>query len=219
MLADGAEALSDDELLAIILRTGSATADVLDLAKQLLADVHGLDGIARAAIPELCQFKGLGPTKAIELKAAFELGKRAVRLDPNLRPVIHSPSDVYSVVGSSMALLESEQIQVLLLNTKNRVMLVQKIADGTANQTTTRIAEIFREAVRHNSTRLILVHNHPSGDPQPSSDDVSFTREVCQAGALLQIDVLDHVVIGRGGQQPWASLRELGLAFGPGNRA
>jgi DNA repair protein RadC len=217
-LADGAEALNDDELLAIILRTGSSNGDVLDLAKQLLVEAHGLDGIARAAIPELCKLKGLGPTKAIELKAAFELGKRAVRLDPSLRPVIHSPADVYSVVGSGMALLESEQIQVILLNTKNRVMLVHKIADGSANRTATRIAEVFREAVRHQSTRIILVHNHPSGDPRPSSDDVAFTRDVCQAGALLEIDVLDHIVIGRGGNQPWASLRELGLAFAPATR-
>jgi DNA repair protein RadC len=213
LLTRGAGELSDTELLAIILRTGSRSANVLDLATQVLTKFRGLDGVARAAIPELCEITGLGEAKAVEIKAALELGKRAVTLDPSLQPVIRSPEDVAGLLGTTMGLLEHEQIRVLLLNTKNRLISDHKVADGTVNQTTTRIAEMFREAVRHQATNVIVVHNHPSGDPTPSSEDVELTREARRAGDLLQIEVLDHIVIGRGGAKPWRSLRELGLGF------
>jgi DNA repair protein RadC len=206
-------------LLAIIMRTGTPSANVLDLAHQLLMEFSGLEGVSRAAIPELCRIKGLGQAKAIEIKAALELGVRAIRSDPLQRPAIRSPEDVHALVGTRMSMLESEQLRVLLLNTKNRVIADQKVADGTVNQTTVRIGEIFRDAVRHQATGVILVHNHPSGDPTPSRDDVDLTRDARRAGKLLQIDVLDHIVIGRGAGRTYKSLRELGLAFEPELRA
>ncbi|MFN0073221.1 MAG: DNA repair protein RadC [Chloroflexota bacterium] len=213
LLTRGAEALSDAELLAIILRTGSRSVNVLELAHLVLSTFRGLDGVSHAAVPELRALKGLGDAKAVEIKAALELGRRAVSLDPSLQPLIRSPEDVAGLLGSSMGLLQHEQLRVLLLNTKNRVIRDQKVADGTVNQTTTRIAELFREAVRYQATSLIVVHNHPSGDPSPSAEDVELTREVRRAGEHLQIEVLDHIVIGRGGLKPWRSLREMGLGF------
>ena len=213
LLASGADHLSDAELLAIILRTGSASQNVLELANQVLSKFNGLDGISHAAIPELQELKGLGPVKAIEIKAALMLGQRALALDPTLLPTIRSPEDVSLLLGTKMGLLEHEQLRVLLLNTKNRVIADHKVADGTLNQTTTRIGEMFREAVRHQAASMIVVHNHPSGDPSPSAEDVELTREARRAGDLLQVEVLDHIVIGRGGLKPWRSLREMGLGF------
>lgn len=212
-MARGTEALSDAELLAIILRTGTKSADVLALAYLVLKEFNGLEGVFRAAIPELCRIKGLGPAKAVEIKAALDLGRRATLRDPEPQPVIRSPEDVYGLLGTTMGLLDHEQLRVLILNTKNRVLADHKVADGSVNQTTTRIAEMFREAVRFQATGIIMVHNHPSGDPSPSGEDVALTRETRRAGAYLQIDVLDHIVIGRGGPKPWRSLREMGLGF------
>ncbi|HEX3244136.1 MAG TPA: DNA repair protein RadC [Chloroflexota bacterium] len=213
LLTHGAEQLNDAELLAIILRTGSTSQNVIDLAHELLATFDGLDGVARASLPDLQKIKGMGVVKAIEIKASITLGQRVVALDPAQLPMIRSPEDVDALLGTKMRMLEHEQLNVLLLNQKNRLIRNHKVADGTLNQTTTRIAEMFKEAVRENAASVIVVHNHPSGDPSPSGEDVELTREARKAGELLQIEVLDHVVIGRGGLKPWRSLREMGLGF------
>jgi len=155
----------------------------------------------------------MGEVKAIEIKAAITLGQRVVALDPAQLPMIRSPEDVDALLGTKMRWLEHEQLNVLLLNQKNRLIKIHKVADGTLNQTTTRIAEMFKEAVRENAASVIVAHNHPSGDPSPSAEDVELTREARRAGELLQIEVLDHIVIGRGGLKPWRSLREMGLGF------
>lgn len=208
LLQAGAAALSNAELLAILLRTGTADASALDIAGRLLAK-HGLDGLQRAAAAELAQEHGLGPAKAAQLKAALEVGRRLATLQPEARPRISGPEDVVAIVGAEMALLEQEELRILLLNTKNDVQAVRTVYRGSINSTQVRVGEILRDAVRRNTPGLIAVHNHPSGDPTPSPDDIAMTRELREGGALLDVDVLDHVIIGAGGRH--VSLRGEGL--------
>ena len=206
----GASALSTPELLAIVLRTGAAKESVLSVASRLLGRYGGLMGLARASFAELCQVRGLGEAKAAQVQAALELGKRLSAAVPEERPLVRTPADVANLLMAEMMVLEQESLRVVLLNTKNHVLAVQEVYKGSVNSSLVRVSELFREAVRQNCPALILVHNHPSGDPAPSPDDVSMTRQALEAGKTLDIDVLDHVVIG---QQRWVSLREKGLAF------
>jgi len=207
----GSSALSTAELLAIILRTGSAQQSVLNLAVSLLARHGGLGGLARLSFAELVKERGLGEAKAAELKAAFELARRLNALQPEERAVVRSPGDVMALVGGEMALLEQEHLRVLLLNTRNQVLAVTEVYKGNVSSSLVRIGELFREAIRQNAASLILVHNHPSGDPSPSPDDVAMTKEVVQAGSLLGVEVLDHIVIG---DRRHVSLKDMGLGFG-----
>jgi DNA repair protein RadC len=205
----GASALSNAELLAIILRVGSGGENVLNLAQRLL-NVHGLAGLARKPIAELSREKGLGTTKIVQIKAAFELGRRLLASAPDERPQIRTPGDAANILMADMALLEQEQLRVMLLDTRNRILATPTVYAGGLNTTLVRVSEIFREAIRHNSAAMIVAHNHPSGDPSPSPEDVAVTREIIQAGRLLDIEVLDHLIIG---QQRFVSLKERGLAF------
>ncbi len=205
----GASALSNAELLAIILRTGSGGESVLSLAQRLI-NRHGLAGLARKPIAELSEERGLGQTKIVQIKAAFELGRRLLASAPDERPQIRTPADAANILMSEMALLEQEQLRVMLLDTRNRVLAVPTLYAGSLNTTMIRVSEVFREAIRHNAAALIVAHNHPSGDPSPSPEDVAVTREMIKAGQLLDIEVLDHLVIG---QQQFVSLKERGLGF------
>jgi DNA repair protein RadC len=211
LLAMGAENLKDSELLAIILRTGSRQASVLELASSVLAKHGGLEGLSRASVADLCAQNGLGPAKAVELKAAFELGRRSFQLRPAERPQVRSPEDLARLMMGSMSNLEQEHLRVVLLNTKNRVLAQEEVCRGSLNSTAVRVGEIFREPIRQNAAAIILVHNHPSGDPSPSPEDVRLTSAAREAGDLLDIELLDHLVIGRG---DFVSLRERGLGFG-----
>ncbi|MBI2871871.1 MAG: DNA repair protein RadC [Chloroflexi bacterium] len=206
----GAAYLSNAELLAIVLRTGSSTESVLNLAGRLLAQFHGLEGLAAASYPELCGVRGLGDAKASQLKAALELGRRLVTLQAEARVTITCPQDVANLLSAEMGLLENEHLRVVLLDTKNHVVGTPEVYRGSVNSTTVRVAEVFREAVRHNCPAIIAVHNHPSGDPAPSPEDVQVTRQLIDGGKALDITLLDHVIIGR---QQFASLKEKGLAF------
>ncbi len=212
----GPSALSDVELLAIILGTGTRTAtrkvDVLEMSSNVLVHRGGLGGVGRAALKELCQEPGLGRAKAIGIKAALELGRRLVSLDPGQRVQIGSPLDVWNLVHADMASFEQEHLRILLLNTKNHVIAAHDLYRGSLNSTTVRVAELFRDAIRESAAGLILVHNHPSGDPTPSNEDVQLTREAVDAGKLLDVAVLDHIVIGRGDRR-FVSLKERGLGF------
>jgi DNA repair protein RadC len=210
LLSNGSERLSDWELLAIILRTGSQHANALELAQGLLARYKGLEGLSRASVNELCEHPGVGPAKAAELKASFEVGRRLSQFSPVELPQVRSPVDLANLLSGRMAGLEQEHLQVALLNTRNRVLDIAEICTGSLNVAAVRVADIFREAVRQNAAALILVHNHPSGDPTPSAEDVRLTAEVRSAGELLDLEVLDHLVIGRGA---FVSLRERGLGF------
>ncbi len=207
----GAEALSTAELMAILLRTGSRGENVLDLATRLLIEFDGLGGLARASFNELSAVKGLGQAKASQLKAGLEIGRRLLVAAPHERPQITSPADAANLLMLEMAHLEQEHLRVLLLDTKNRVQASPTIYKGNVNTSVIRIAELFREAIRHNSTAMIAVHNHPSGDPTPSPEDVQVTRHIVEAGNLLDIEVLDHLIIGQG---RYVSLKERGLGFG-----
>lgn len=206
----GPGALSTAELLAIILRTGVGGQNVLALATTLLARFHGLAGLAKASLTELCQEKGLGLAKACQLKAALELGRRMLIASPDERPQVRSPADAANLVLLEMSFLDQEHLKIILLDTKNFVLGIATIYVGNVNTAIVRVAEIFREAVRSNSPQVIVVHNHPSGDPTPSAEDIHVTEQIVAAGKLLDIDVLDHLIIGR---QRYVSLKERGLGF------
>jgi DNA repair protein RadC len=207
----GANTLSNSELLAIVLRTGTSSENVLNLASRILARFGGLIGLARAGFGELCAERGLGEAKAAQLKAALELGRRLLVEQPEERVVVRSPQDVANLVLAEMSLFEEEHLKVVLLNTKNQVMAVPEVYRGSVNTSLIRVSEIFREAVRENCPALIVVHNHPSGDPTPSPEDVRVTEQMVEAGKLLDIEVLDHLIIG---QQRYVSLKEQRLGFG-----
>lgn len=212
LLQRGAADLSDAELLAIILRTGSQRAGAHVLASQVLARYGGLAGVDRASITELCQSHGLGTVKSIELKAAVELGKRLVSLHPSQRARIGSPRDIFNLMRGEMSALEQEELRVLLLTTKNDVLSSHMLYRGSINSTGVRLGELFKEAIRQNAAGVVLVHNHPSGDPTPSPEDVRVTRDAVEAGRLLEVDVVDHVIVGQG-DTGYVSLRERGLGF------
>ncbi|MEW5988661.1 MAG: DNA repair protein RadC [Chloroflexota bacterium] len=206
----GARAMSTAELLAIGLRTGVNGENVLRLAERLLAQFQGLSGLARATIAELTAVKGIGQAKAIEIKAALELGRRLMASTPEERPRVTSPAEAANLLMSEMALLEQEHLRLVLLDTRNNVLGTPTLYVGSLNTSVVRIGEIFREAIRVNAAALIVAHNHPSGDPAPSPEDVNVTRQIVKAGRLLDVDVLDHLVIGR---QRYVSLKERGLGF------
>ncbi len=206
----GAAALSNAELLAILLRTGVTGENVLALATRLLARFEGLPGLARASFGQLCAQHAVGQAKAAQLLAALELGKRLVSTQPDQRPTVASPHDVNNLLMAEMAFLEQEHLRVVLLNTRNQVLAIPEVYRGNVNTAVVRVAEVFRDAVREGCPALIVVHNHPSGDPTPSADDAVITKQIVEAGRLLNIDVLDHVIIAR---QGFTSLKQLGLGF------
>ena len=206
----GAQAVSTAELLAIILRTGSGGENVLRLAERILHRFSDLTGIARATLAELQEVRGVGPAKAIEIKAALELGRRLTSQMPEERPRITCPGDAANLLMSEMSLLEQEHLRVLLLNTRNEVLRVHTAYIGNINSSVVRMAEIFKPAIRENAAGLIVVHNHPSGDPSPSAEDVRVTREMDKAGKLLHIEVIDHIIIGH---HRFVSLKERRLGF------
>jgi DNA repair protein RadC len=211
LLHYGAEALSTSEVIAILLRTGSKGENVLDLSTRLLVEFGGLGGLARATFSELSAIKGVGEAKAAQLKAGLEIGRRLLIASPSERPQITSPADAANLLMLEMGHLEQEHLRVLLLDTKNQVLASPIVYKGNVNTSVIRIAELFRAAIRHNSTALIMAHNHPSGDPTPSPEDVRVTRQIIDAGNMLDIEVLDHLIIGQG---RYVSLKERGLGFG-----
>lgn len=206
----GPSQLSNEELLAILIRVGVEGENAVSLAGRLIREFRGLRGLYQASHAELCTRHGLGPAKAAQLLAAMELGKRIARVE-NTKPSIHSPQEVYDLVGYEMSLLEQEELWAIQLDTRNQVLSQEVIYRGSANASSVRIGELFKTAVRINATGVILIHNHPSGDPSPSPEDVALTRAAIQAGKLLDIEVLDHIVIGQG--QKFVSLKEKGLGF------
>ncbi len=207
----GPTVLKTEELVAILLRTGTHGEHVLHLAERLLRDCGGLGNLARMPFSELTRIKGLGAAKATELQAAFELARRLRLESPGERVVVKSPADAANLL-SDMSTLEQETMRTVLLDTKNRVLGKPDVYRGSLHTTVIRLADLFREAIRQNSAAIIIAHNHPSGDPTPSPEDVAVTREIVQAGKILDIDVLDHLVIGAG--QKFVSLKERGLGFG-----
>ena len=210
LLSSGTGALSTPELIAVILRTGVEGRNVTRLAEDLLAKAGGLNGLLRAPVSEIRSHRGVGKVKAAQLKAALELGRRLREEAPEERRQVRSPADIADLLLLEMGALEHEQFRVVLLDTKNRVVSVRKLYDGSVNMSLVRVAEVFKGAIRENCPALVVVHNHPSGDPTPSREDIRVTRDIAQAGRLLEVDVLDHVILGRG---RYESLKERGLGF------
>jgi DNA repair protein RadC len=210
LAALGPRALADGELVAILVRTGTKGLSALQLAQGLLRDCGGLAGLMTMPFDELCARNGLGPAKAAQLQAAIEIGRRFAVARPGDRPSIQSPEDAAGIVQYEMGAAEQETMRVILLDTRNRLIRDPMVYQGSLNASVVRVAELFREAVRANAAALIVAHNHPSGDPTPSPEDVSMTRTLVEAGRILDIEVLDHLVIGKG---RWVSLKAQGLGF------
>jgi DNA repair protein RadC len=195
LLNQGANALKTAELLAILLRTGTSGRPVLELADFLLAHFGSLEALSRAPVGELAKIKGVGQAKAIGLKAAFALAARMARSEAEAR-AIETPEDIARLLGDEMRLLDYESVRVICLNTKHMVLAVEEVTRGTLNESLFHPREAFRPALARQAHAVILVHNHPSGNPQPSDADLQVTRRMKEAGALLQIELLDHVILG-----------------------
>jgi DNA repair protein RadC len=204
LCAYGPGALSTTELLSIILRTES-----LDDASNLLAAFGSLARLASASIEEIASAPRVGQVVAARLKAALELGAR-LNAERNDVACIRCPADAAGLLMPAMGTLEQEEMRILLLDTKNRVIAIVTLYRGSTNTTLLRVGELFREAVRRNAVSIIVAHNHPSGDPTPSPEDVAVTRQIVEAGKLMDIQVMDHLVIGL---NRWVSLKERGLGF------
>jgi len=211
LAAHGASYLNAAELIAILLRVGVQGENAVQVGHRLLQTFGGINGLHRASFAELSSQHGIGPAKAAQLKAALELGNRLRQEAPDEKPAIHSPNDAANLVQYEMSALEQEELRVLMLDTRNRVVQIETIYRGSLNSSQVRIGELFKAAIRKNSAAIIVAHNHPSGDPTPSPDDIAVTRAIVQAGKLLDIEVLDHLVIGLG---KFVSLKERGMGFG-----
>ena len=207
---NGPQALSNAELFAIILGAGTRGENVLTLSSRMLAKMDGLSGLSKTTLEEICEIHGIGLAKASQVIAAFELGRRTMSVNPESRAVITCADDVKNVVGAEMVNLDQEQLRVLLLNNKHEVLGVDTIYQGTVNSASIRVAEILRPAIRKNCPAIVIVHNHPSGDPTPSPEDVLVTRRINQSAQLMDIDLLDHIIVGSRGVVSMKS-RQLGF--------
>ncbi len=215
LLMHGADALSSADLLAVLLRTGTREATAGDLAGRLLAAFGSLQALSQAHPAELLRQVGIGPTKAGAVAAAFELGRRAQTTPAARRPAIRTPADVAALLGPQMRHLDREHFRAVLLNTRHEVLGVTGVAIGGLDSAPIHPREVFKEAVKHSAAAVILVHNHPSGNPEPSGDDLRITGRLHEAGRVVGIEVLDHVIIGDG---RFTSLRERGALAGQGGR-
>jgi DNA repair protein RadC len=192
----GPQALSLAELLAIILRTGTHGDNALELANKLLARYGGLPGLVRADFRELCAQHGMGEAKSAQVKAALEIGRRLGTLQVDARYKISTPAEAANLVMLDLAYLDTEQMRILLLDTKSQLVEKVSLYQGTANSSVLRAAEVFRPAILRNCPGLILCHNHPSGDPTPSPEDIEATLQLVEAGRILDIELVDHIIIG-----------------------
>jgi DNA repair protein RadC len=206
----GVGGLTSAELIGLLWGSGTRGRSAVDLAADTLARHEGLTGLARTTELELATIPGIGPAKAAQLVAAFELGRRLLADWPAARWTIRGPADVADRLILQMGRLEREELRVVILDTKNHVHRVATVYQGNLGASLVRVGELFRDAVRLNAAAVILVHNHPSGDPTPSPDDLHLTAEALAAGRLLDIALLDHLVIGH---DAYVSLRDRGVAF------
>ena len=207
----GPRHLSNTELVAILMRTGSAGENVISQSSRLLSRFDGLRGLGKATYAELCAERGISDAKACQILAALELGRRFVSLSPEERVTVNCPEDAVNLLSAEMSALDKEHLRVLMLNTRNEVMGIEEIYVGNVNSSVVRPAEVFRAGIRANATSILAVHNHPSGDPTPSGADVSITRDLVEAGKLLGMELLDHLVIGSG--KRYVSMKEARLGF------
>lgn len=212
LLEHGAAALSDSELIAILLRTGIVGKNAVVLASELLTKYKTLTALARASARELAAMKGIGPAKGVQLAAAFGLGSRLAR-ETVMKVKIDSPKLIYELVGAEMHGLRFEVLKLILLDTRYNLIRVEPISSGSLNESIAHPREIFRPALIYSAYAVAVVHNHPSGDPSPSDADTRLTRRLAEAAGILQIKLLDHVIVGapNGGRQPYYSFKETGV--------
>jgi len=212
----GADALSHAELIAILLRTGLKGANAVEIGRQLLQKFGTLQALAQASVEELRSVKGIGRDKAVTLMAAFALGRKMAEELQRESPVRDNPENVVRLLREKNLVKKVETLQVLLLNTRRRLIRAAEITDGTLDTILVHPREVFKAAIAANAAAVVLAHNHPSGDPMPSEADIKVTRDLIRAGQLLKIDVLDHVIIGHATPErpkDYASLRELGYFY------
>lgn len=208
MIRQGPEHLSNVELIALLLRTGSMGESVMVLAQRVLSQVGGLKGLVNLSYHELTQIHGIGPAKAVQILAGIELGQRLVKALPEDTDVIRCPSDAVQLVMEEMRFLQQEHFVCMFLNTKNRVIDKKCIFIGSLNTSVVHPREIFREAIRCSAASVICIHNHPSGDPTPSQEDIEITKRLFNAGEMIGIEMIDHLIIG---DQTYYSMRENSL--------
>ena len=216
LIEKGADALKHSELIAILLRTGTKGVSAIQVAEQVLQKFDSLDSLSRATIAQLRQVKGVGRDKAVALKSAFTLARRMAEEIRMESPMLDTPERVADLLREKNRAYDVENFQVIVLNTRRKLIRVDTISQGTLDTILVHPREVFKPAIAANAAAIILVHNHPSGDPTPSEADIKVTRDLIRAGQLLKIDVLDHVILGRATQdrpRDYVSLRELGYFF------
>lgn len=207
LVKNGAKSLSNQELLAILLRTGTREESVIQMANKLLKNFEGLRLLKDASLEEIMAVKGIGYAKAVQILAAVEIGRRIGNLTYQDRYVIRSPEDGANYVMNDMRFLSQEHFVCLYLNTKNQVLHQQTIFIGSLNASIVHPREVFKEAFRRSAASIICLHNHPSGDPAPSREDIEVTKRLVECGKLMGIDILDHIIIG---DKKFVSLKEKG---------
>jgi DNA repair protein RadC len=212
LLTRGASALTDAELIGILLRTGIPGANAVQVAANLLDRYKSLGGLSRCSVEEIAEIPGIGPAKALHLVAAFNLGQRLAR-EALTREKIDSPELVYDLLAAEMRALHKESLRVILLDTRYHLLRIQEVSLGSVNESIAHPRDVFRPAVISSAYAVIVAHNHPSGDPSPSQSDHSLTRRLAQAAELLQIKLLDHIIIGAPaeGRLPYFSFKEAGV--------
>jgi len=208
LLHQGASSLALTELLAIILRTGTAESTALQVADNLLSYFGSLEMLAQAEIKEISLVKGIGQTKAIQIKAALELGIRLLTFKAQEKKTIKTAEDVFNLLLPSMRYLDKEYFKALFLDTKNKILQLKDISIGSLNSSIVHPRELFKAAIKVSSAAIILAHNHPSGDPSPSQEDIEISKRLCQGGQLLGIKILDHIILG---DNSYVSLKEKGI--------
>ncbi len=212
LIARGAAALTDAELIAILLRTGLPGANAVEVAAQLLQRYRSLNGLSRCTVEEISDIPGIGPAKAMQLVAAFGLGQRLAR-ETLAQEKIDSPEIVYNLLAPEMRVLHKESLRVILLDTRYHLLRIQEVSLGSVNESIAHPRDVFRPAVISSAYAVVVVHNHPSGDPSPSQADHSLTRRLAEAAELLQIKLLDHIIVGAPaeGRLPYFSFKEAGV--------
>jgi len=212
LIARGASALTNAELIAILLRTGLPGANAVQVAGKLLERYKSLNELSRCTVDEIAGIPGIGPAKAVQLVAAFGLGQRLAH-ETLAREKIDTPELVYELLAAEMRVLHKESLRVILLDTRYHLLRIQEVSLGSVNESIAHPRDVFRPAVISSAYAVIVVHNHPSGDPSPSQSDHSLTRRLAEAAELLQIKLLDHIIIGAPaeGRAPYFSFKEAGV--------
>jgi DNA repair protein RadC len=208
MMQVGAQALSNAELLAILLRTGTYQESAVHLAERMLSQAGGLRSLVDMSLQQLTEIKGIGSAKGLQIQASIELGRRLARSVMNETVTVRSPKDVADLMTEELRYLQKEHFVCLFLNTKNHIVGQETLSMGSLNASIVHPREVFRAAIKRSSASIICVHNHPSGDPTPSSEDIQLTQRLVEAGEIIGIDVLDHIVIG---DHSFVSLKEQGM--------